>query len=988
MAQQVQAVDNPNFSVAPLTTVSSTIVSRRRVKVPVNFQGTYGPQKSSSNYIATFDIADNECFVDLSKLCLCVDFTPKWYNEDLTATTTRDGVEIPSKFDRSNNFYGKDTMLCPTLDQTTQAFFFRITIGTSQGLKIEEIHNYSTWSNIVDMHTLNATYKEMSTLNRGNWSKEWGKDQGNISFLDGDLSYPACGYFKHGEKTRLEIRFEHSSFLNRVRFLPLFLFRNGLRFEIEMEDVHRTFCYQISPPLRSMLRFDQVCSATTPAAGKFSFPNWFTSQGTVDIAGQSVALTKGFAGDSALAGQTLSDIGFVPYAHLLPPPFGGKEVTVTNTTTATLYGPQNGGCLHMLNVTQDIYKSIFNRTLTNRTHTNSEAFIGDYDFICIPTYITEGGDLVYKGIVALAKGDIHLEYNNFQDILRAGPTKSNIPPTAAVTEKSKNVNAADLATWDYIGTTAAQASTAVFVAATWRLTTFGADSGFDTKVSPGDIVRFYIGANNRPYTGIVASSTGTSIVFVDPVGGANAAGVLEPGGGYLPVADVGASADPALGIKQYIWKLRNPGKTEASPPYVYSPTILSVNEDGRFEMNPNQIPTASIDETRSASKKTYHALPFYFYNKGGMNHPFYYKKAFTHTDRVTAFSSVEVSKRQAGIFFDIDNQFIVPHLSYKRVAKNAVMSPRDISFLNKVIDPYMYEQVWTGSGGTNNKLIQWGYQMENMEMLLDLVKPSSDTFLRFQQVYQSPSGIPYQFKRVIYKSNVQKITGNGTGGLYQIPLAISVRSLTGIVIAMQDSYFTNPGTAEATDFGKYSTPLLSSFMRRGLNRAEVVIGGQTVPVYPLLTKPMNTNSSSKPGQWSFSHLLEAENFFGVPGQISFNPTFSNINLQNHRNYLLAGSMTGLTSAVVDSVATTTGITPTYLDTSSFVLAMSLKKDDVMDFATGIDSSQSGSITLNLYFNTSDDTDPGSKFSRDITYHIWSICDAVFTCQNDANLVRY
>jgi hypothetical protein len=77
--------------------------------------------------------------------------------------------------------------------------------------------------------------------------------------------------------------------------------------------------------------------------------------------------------------------------------------------------------------------------------------------------------------------------------------------------------------------------------------------------------------------------------------------------------------------------------------------------------------------------------------------------------------------------------------------------------------------------------------------------------------------------------------------------------------------------------------------------------------------------------------------------------------------------------------------PYYVDSSSFMLGFSLSKDDSNTFAAGIDSSQAGSITLNLFFR---DDDPGVALNRNIIVHIWGLCDAVFTIQNDANLVRW
>ena len=322
------------------------------------------------------------------------------------------------------------------------------------------------------------------------------------------------------------------------------------------------------------------------------------------------------------------------------------------------------------------------------------------------------------------------------------------------------------------------------------------------------------------------------------------------------------------------------------------------------------------------------------------------------------------------------------------------------SFKYRIVDPYLLEETWPGSGSASSgNVIQWDYQIRNMEMLLDVVKPSSEDFLRFQQQYQSPSGIPYQYKRILYK---QVIAQTPPSGLFQIPLNISVRSLSGIVIAIQDQYAVNPGQPSGTDFTKYTLPLVSSFMRRGLYRAEVVVGGQTYPVYQLLMQPpgpVGTNS------WDFSHILESENFFGA-GSSSLDQSFHPAGLDLTRNYLIAGTY-GQTASQIYSWANQSSGTPystgfyganaapAMQDSSAFVLAISLSKDDVMNFATGIDSSQSGSITINLYFNNTTSTtganigqDSEAWMQRPMLFNIWSVCDAVFTLQNDAALVRY
>lgn len=855
MAQAVAAVPNPNYNVSPLTTVAGTIVNRRRVKVPVNFQGTYGPKNSGLNNIATFDIADNESFVDLSKLVLCMDITPTWHNP------------VAAPYD--DQF---ETYLPPCFDQSSEALFYRVTIGTSQGSRIEEIINYGTWANIINMHTESAAHKEMSLMNYSDYSKRWGKDRGGISFIDGTLQYPAQGCIKDGVTKRLEIRFLQSSFLSRVRFLPLFLFRNGLRFEIEFEDVHRSFCYQISPAWNDMYKIPQWTSSKVGAALAGQTPQWLIANGNLAPDGTAVTI-------ATPTGDTFAYPW--PVAHrILPAPTtiaaGGAGVAPTASPVA--------GCLHQLFIGLESAQAILNDmgpvtpSVLNDLLPASEA-----KFFCYPVYIFEKGQLMYKAFIALNKLDL--------------PRPATVPNLSAFRTLT-NINNPNSATAQFA---------------------IGAGSVFQR--SPAFTVYEHQGAGPDTANMFYYTTAGTP--------------VNPPNLGTLAASTAAASG-----------------------------------------------------QCRSIMV----SFPLYFYSKGGMTNPYYYKDVVTSADTAaskTKFRAyVEASKTlDATLFIDIQNRFVIP--DYQTLTQGYSQSVTSPSYQDQVIDPYFVEETWPGIGGTNNKLIQWNYTLTNLEMLLDLVKPSSEDFLKFQKAYESPSGIPYAFKRAIYKQFTQT---QATNGLLQIPLSLSVRSLSGLVVVMQDSIASNPGVQTDKDFTKYTYPFLSSFCRRGLNRAEVIVGGQTYPIYQMIMKPLGKTGAT--GDWSMSHILESENFFGVPGATSFNPSFNSAGLNMSRNYLLAGPC-GITDSILtrylSSNSSLSGAvnTPNLLDASSFVLAMSIQKDDVINFATGIDSSQSGQVTLNLYFNASEnaDRDPQAWAQRPIVFHMWALCDAVFTLQNDASVTR-
>lgn len=275
----------------------------------------------------------------------------------------------------------------------------------------------------------------------------------------------------------------------------------------------------------------------------------------------------------------------------------------------------------------------------------------------------------------------------------------------------------------------------------------------------------------------------------------------------------------------------------------------------------------------------------------------------------------------------------------------------------------------------------WNYSVKNVEMVCDFVKPSSEVFLQFQQSFQAPAGIPYAYKRVLYHTRVL----NPSEGLQQISLPISVRSLRGIVCVLSDKLAWSP----SSDYTSKSFNALSSFMKRGLIRAQLVIGGQNYPSYDL-----NLTENG------VEQIPELECLFNVAGLGSFNPSFDQKELHSSRNYLVG---TGKSSTGVNPFdGGWVDVTPSYAantsygiqeyhDTSKFVLGLSTMKKDG-DFVTGVDTSQAGSVSLNLFFKRSPDVAnmfPGDSGSnRDIFVQVFCLADAVFTLQNDANLVRY
>src|SRR5690606_35048012 len=138
------------------------------------------------------------------------------------------------------------------------------------------------------------------------------------------------------------------------------------------------------------------------------------------------------------------------------------------------------------------------------------------------------------------------------------------------------------------------------------------------------------------------------------------------------------------------------------------------------------------------------------------------------------------------------------------------------------------------------------------QLLLDLVKPDADNFLKWQQAFSSPSGIAFKYRKPIYRK--LSFTAQSSG-LLQIQVPVNVRSLTGIIFVIQDPALdTNP-----TDLIQcLALANLSTFQNRRLTEQYVQIGGQQYPVYMYQMLP---DGSHRP-YWE-SHILEAEKLFAV-----------------------------------------------------------------------------------------------------------------------------
>lgn len=792
MSQVVQPVPNPNFTVKPLTTVAPSIVSRRQIKVPVNNPGTYGHNRSSLQSEATWDIADNECMVDLANIVLVADITGLW----------------------------SDDYLSPLLDAGVSGLIARLTIGTSQGLKIEEIQGYSQFASIIQSYTTDALRAERALMEGMNFIKAADKEKGANTFFDSPGAYQGNCYIDPKYPQRLHIRFHHSSFMQNMRYLPLFLLRNGIRISVEFENVYKAFNFSISPSIQSMQKIPMITAGpqySTDAVATCGDFQWFVSNGIQDLAGTTITPADGVAQWNA-----------------------STKLHKTNSS----YGLR---AVHTIWMPREFAAPFYKRLVGTYHNLNGNLQDVGLKQFCVPFFIRENGYQTYYGLIT------------------ANPI-------------------------DY------------------ALVDFESNDG--------------ININN---------SLARYVSYATPTAQTNAGSIT-----------LGRSFNFATKQFEYLG---------ANTPDVGREVVIPFNIE---------IPADALPYWRSVTATNF-IKQFQFQSKKGVELLIDWNSKFTVWTNTTLGDTLYSSQPTVTAIRELP---IHPQIAVK---------------LNPQI-----------------KTTGWDYQLKNLELLLDLVKPSAADFGKYMQAFQAPSGIPVAFKRILYQS--KEITST-TAGQVQFTLPFSVRSMLGCVIVFTDQMLGQ----DSSDWTKTTYPMLSSFMRRGLTRAELQVGGQIFPVYPMYTRRATDNSEN-----TLAQILELERFFGVKSSMGFNPSFPEDALRDTRNYLLCGPFDRTNVNLDDTTATSLALneyfaqssentaantyttktvpqTPSILDSSKFILGWSIAKDDVASFATGIDTSQSGTVVVNLYF---DDSDPWAWYQRKIQAHFHIVCDAVCTFQSAANLVRY
>ena len=311
MAQRVEAVENPRYGVSGLSTTSGTIVSTRTVMVPPTIQGTFkgmGDYSNGGNQYIQFQVADNECYMDnkcLYMICDLLVYGPN--NSELNPLGPKYGNPIDLRF-----------------DQSSDALFSQLTIGSPQGLKIEEIQQYNMWANIIRLHTESAAHKEHDLLRYTEYSKDIGKEYGLQHLTDDAWRKPV--QIPIGVKTRMAFRFDFADSLQNMEMFPLFLMRNGLQITIYLENAYKAmYC----PSGFSNAR--DICLRSD-----ISFRPYLFNKGVVKVSGgiQAVGIT--------VNENTVKETqNIIPPYGTLSSAFSGEKIVASTASLLVASGEAN-----------------------------------------------------------------------------------------------------------------------------------------------------------------------------------------------------------------------------------------------------------------------------------------------------------------------------------------------------------------------------------------------------------------------------------------------------------------------------------------------------------------------------------------------------------------------------------------------------------------------------------------------------------------------
>lgn len=807
MAQSIQSLPNPNFQMSGMGTIANSVVSRKKIKIPMTnpttVSGVRGSQAAQQSYIY-FDIADNECYINLKNLVFVTELTFNGWKD----------VNVPVCFDGS-----------------VQSIVASFSIGTSQGLKIEEHSNYSLYASLIETITESPDEKDWSQQHYSVWDKQSDVYRGQNMYTDQTIPAYDDRCLRPGVTYRIHMQICHASLPSKAAFLPLFIFRNGIRFQFNFESVYKAFSVDRGLSMGDALTIsiDNTSSGTSVfTANNANFVNGVYT-GIIDT--QLPLLSKFFnffvlGGKNSLAGNVRP-----------PVPANTPANNAAGVVDVNLYAPNTQVGWHP---SLSSYHTLFLKSsaaavlLRKIPPTEKDCLT----YIPVKFYRKRSADgtnpkeLVWSGLIArrnLVQGVAGIYENNAR--------KELYPTLGLGAGNSDSINGMILqgrADGD---------NTATFIIRNG----LSADSATTTTVNAPYFVGFYICSD---YEGNMAAFNHNS-------------------------AGDNPAVNAMAGLLMYM-----------------------ANSAYELQAFPSSAFVANYSGVLSTARSVYPACGTILHPMGGF-------------------------------------------LKY---------------------------------AGATDASPNWSYTLNRSELIMDLVKPAADDFARVQAAFTSPTGIPWALDRVLYRKTSLKVST----GVVQVGVNISVRSLRNILICFQDSCFD---LEPATSF-RYFGNLLTSFLRYGISQAEVVVGGQVYPVYPMLLRGQLQSTDIQ----NSAHLVELKSMMGNTGSKGMNTAMTLDSQKSDHRLYTAFAPLDFSDTDVLQLADSLGSGGYVLDASKFIMGFSLKKDDIQSFVTGIDTSQSGAVHINIYFN--DSANRKWPSDRTVDCHTFFVCDEVFTAQNDSNLSRY
>lgn len=808
MAQSIQSLPNPNFQMSGMGTIANSVVSRKKIKIPMTnpttVSGVRGSQAAQQSYIY-FDIADNECHINLKNLVFVTELTFNGWKD----------VNVPVCFDGS-----------------VQSIVASFSIGTSQGLKIEEHSNYSLYASMIETITESPDEKDWSQQHYSVWDKQSDVYRGQNMFTDQTITAYDDRCLRPGVTYRIHMQICHASLPSKAAFLPLFIFRNGIRFQFNFESVYKAFTVDRGMAMGDALTIPMENTSSSASVFTANNANYVNGAYVAIIDTQLPVLSKFF--NFFILGGRNSLAGTARVAN----PAGSPAVDNPALIAPDQYVPiePRGGHPSVYNYHTIWLKSSAAAVLLRKIPaTEKDCMI----YIPVKFYRKRSADgtnpkeLVWSGLIAR---------RHFVQGL-GGVYESNAKKELYPT----------------LGLVAGQAS---------------------------DSINSLIlqGRTDGDNTGTFIVRNGTSI---------------------------------------------NSGTTTT----VNAPYFVGFHIYGDYEGG-----MAAFNHTSTGDNPAVNSLAglfMYMLNSG------YELQAFPSSAFVANYAGTLSSARSV---FPLGGTILHPMGGFLKYAGTTDVSPN------------------------------WSYTLNRSELIMDLVKPAADDFARIQAAFTSPTGIPWALDRVLYRKTSLKVST----GVVQVGVNISVRSLRNILICFQDSCFD---LEPATSF-RYFGNLLTSFLRYGISQAEVVVGGQVYPVYPMLLRGQLQSSDVQ----NSAHLVELKSMMGNTGSKGMNTAMTLDSQKSDHRLYTAFSPLDFSETDVLQLADSLGSGGYVLDASKFIMGFSLKKDDIQSFVTGIDTSQSGAVHINIYFNDSSNRKWPSD--RTVDCHTFFVCDEVFTAQNDSNLSRY